>query len=60
MNDGVVELRLKKVTRKNEGVYTCVAENSLKKVTSSCCVKVEGKYERLSRAAATWRNCSIV
>ncbi|XP_076821519.1 myosin light chain kinase, smooth muscle-like isoform X3 [Clavelina lepadiformis] len=40
--DGSAELLLRESVPEDEGVYTCIAENPLKRVMSSCKVTIEG------------------
>ena len=43
LDDGTTELLLQEALPDDEGVYTCIAENPLKRVMTSCRVSIDGE-----------------
>ena len=43
--DGSIEVFLAEALPEDEGVYTCIAENPLKRVMCSCKVSIDGTFE---------------
>lgn len=46
-DEGDAEFFLKEVLPEDSGVYTCIAENSVKKASSSCKVLIKSKIFQL-------------